>query len=217
MISGDADGCVRQAVHVFESHGFASSYSVEISPEYPSDGQWAVPLHCYDRDGEHSQEPSTRWGAPVVVRIDPDSADAWVGMFAAGGIGGITGVHTCPRPSDLCVVADGSAYLVSVEAPGGPATVILDQVKQVVGLPEQGLLVLVCDYKAVALSREGLVWATGRIALDGLWLDRVLPDGLVFTLHTIEGSNDTIMLDVATGHQTAGRVFRDAWPPDALA
>ncbi len=202
---------------MFATYGFNPAYTVEVSPEFPLDGVWAEPMHAFDRDGRHLAEPLTRWGAPVVVGVLPHQRGTWVGNFAAGGLGGETAVAACPRGTDICVVVDGLAYLVGVDHPEDDAVLLLDQVKQLVGVASPPRLVLVNDLGAVALGESGIAWKTPRLALDGLWLDRVLPDGLVLTADQVEGGTNTIMLDVATGEQTSGARFRDCWPPDALA
>jgi hypothetical protein len=203
----------------FDLHDFDPGFSVETQPEFPADGVWGEPLYCFDRDGHVGSEPVTRWGAPFVVRVSPTSADAWVGMFAAGGLGGqgANGAHACPRPDQLCVVVDGLAYLVSVENPAQGAMPLGLSVTQAVATADPPLLLLVTYSSVTALGPEGITWQSGRIALDGLRVEQVTGDRIRFRADNLEGGFNSGTLDAGTGEQVAGRRFQDFWPPDALA
>jgi hypothetical protein len=203
----------------FEPHTFVPRYAVEAQPEFPADGVWIEPLYCYDRDGRVVAEPETRWGAPFVLRVTPDGGDAWVGIFAAGGLGGEagTGAHACPRPDQLCVLVDGLAYLVSADAPGDGATALDLSITQIVATAEPPSLLLVTYSSVTALGPSGIAWQSGRIGLDGLRIERVSSSRIDLRIDNLEGGYDDLSLDPATGNQIAGRRFKDSWPPDALA
>src|SRR5439155_18309383 len=100
----------------FERFHFRPRYKLEVDPEFPGDGQWGCPVFGFDRDGRIMERFASRWGAPLTVRVQAPS-QVWVGMFAAGGLGGLRGVFACPSPSGLCAVVDGEAYLVEVDHP----------------------------------------------------------------------------------------------------
>jgi hypothetical protein len=203
----------------FDPHGFDPAFSAEADPAFPPDGVWREPLYCYDRDGSAGPEPVTRWGAPFVIRVVPERAEPWVGMFAAGGLGGhaSTGAHACPRRDQLCVLVDGLAYLVSVDAPGVGASPLAPSITQIVATGNPPLLLLVTFSSVIALGPTGVAWQTGRIALDGLRVDRVDGNRLLLIAESVEGGFDQMVLDSTTGEQVAGRRFQDHWPPDALA
>jgi len=201
----------------FDPHGFAPGYDVEAEPEFPADGVWTEPLYCYDHDGQVVPQPATRWGAPFVIRVAPERGDAWVGMFAAGDLGGEAGAHACPRRDQLCIVVNGRAYLVGVDAPANGATPLELSVTQIVANAEPHLLLFVNFSSITALGPTGIAWQTGRIALDGLRVDRIADGHVCLRADNLEGGIDHIILDVATGEQVEGRRFQDSWPPDALA
>src|SRR3990172_942360 len=77
----------------FERGQFNPTYALVTEPEYPGCGTWRYPFFSFGRSGELSAEPQTRWGAPLIVELHPSDSPPWIGMFAAGGLGGLTGVY----------------------------------------------------------------------------------------------------------------------------
>src|SRR5258705_13453288 len=96
---------------------FAPAFSFETDPEFPGSGEWDCPVFYFGRDGAITQAFESRWGTPLVVRVEPPTNQAWVGMFASGGLGGVRDTTPCPSPTNLCLIADGLAYVVDVEHP----------------------------------------------------------------------------------------------------
>ena len=82
----------------FDALGFAPAYEVQADPEFPPNGTWSCQLFAYDRDGCVQPESVSRWGAPRIVHVQPANATEWVGVFPAGGLGGISGVFATPSP-----------------------------------------------------------------------------------------------------------------------
>jgi hypothetical protein len=203
----------------FESHSFLPSYDVEVDPEFPPDGIWADPVHCFDTHGSRSDTVATRWGPPFIARISPGSSGhPWVGMFESGALAeGASEAHACPNPTQLCVVVGGLAYLVDAERAGADATRLLTPVTQIVAVDAPALLVLVTFSEAVALSDQGIAWRTERIALDGLRVDRVNGSEIHCAADNLEGGWDALVLDASSGRQSSGRRFGSIWPPNALA
>lgn len=201
----------------FERHGFEPAYEVVVNPEFPANGVWPVPVQCFGRDGSRPETVPTRWGAPFIAAITPSASPSWVAMFEAGGLGSERGAHACPNAAQLCVLADGLAYLVDIEHQGAPATMLVDQVTQVVAVGAPALLLLVSCSEIAALGVDGVLWNTERIALDGLRVDRVQGSEIHCAADSLEGGWDALVLDGTTGAQVSGRRFGSIWPPDALA
>lgn len=131
----------------------------------------------------------------------PASAHRWVGQYAAGGLGGISGAFACPSPDHLCVLVDGLAYLTDVGAPTSGSVVAHDQVGQVV--PTTDLLLLVRFVDIVAIGRHGIAWRTERRAVDDLRVIRATSEVIECSLDNLGGS-PTIAIDAATGEQIEG-------------
>lgn len=179
---------------------FDATFTALPSPEFPGDGRWKLPLYAYDRGGAVASQPTERWGAPFVIEIEPDGQPRWVGMFSAGGLGGLRSAFACPRTSDLCVVVDGLAYVVDVREPALGALVVADQVRQAVAEVRPARLFLANWTGIVALGPEGLAWQEHRVALDGLQVEATSPH-LLCRVDNLEGGTDEVRFDPATGRR----------------
>ena len=200
----------------FESASFAPAYTAVPKPEFPPDGKWRHPVYHFGRSGDLITEPETRWGAPLVAQIEPDSTSEWVGMFASGGLGGITGLFACPSPMQLLVLVDGEAYLVDVAAPADGATVAHDQVSQVTSVGTE-LLVLVRMIDMVAIDASGVRWRSSRLAVDDLRVDEASAERIICSCDLLLDERAVVVIDPNTGEQLDGPRLDSFWPPDALA
>jgi hypothetical protein len=190
----------------FDSLGFISDYSAEPEPEFPGDGQWQDPVFGFDRDGTLMEPFESRWGTPLTVAFDATRTGRWVGFFAAGGLGGVTGLIACPLPTESCVLNDGLAYVVSVDNPRKGASLASNQVTQVVRVPTLPLVLLVSFCDMVALGSSGIAWRSPRLALDDLRVESVSEEAISCSRYVISGSS-TIQLDPLTGKVMAGTPF----------
>ena len=199
----------------FEPWEFSPAYRVVPEPEFPGSGTWRDPLFCFDRSGALTSEPATRWGAPLTIEVHPVGSPAWVGSFASGGLGGISALSACPSPPQLVVVADGLAYLVEAGSPGDGATILHDQMRQVVPV-DTDLLLLVRVIDIVALGPDGWAWQTGRLAVDDLRVEHASKERIICSCDLLDRDGLEIVLDPRTGAQTNGPRLDSFWPPDAL-
>lgn len=156
------------------------------------------------------------WGTPIIVRVTPADGKQWIGKFQAGGLGGVTGCFACPSPTDLCVVADGLAYLVNVTAPSLGASAVKQQIMQVVRVEVLPLFLLVSWTNILAIGESGVAWRTARIALDDLRVEVADARAIVCTGDML-GHPPRLELSPATGEQIGGTRFDSFWPPDATA
>jgi hypothetical protein len=202
-------------VAAFEALGFSPTFDVEADPEFPGDGNWICPVVGYDRDGTVMEDFDSRWGAPVVLAVSGKRVDRWVGMFASGGLGGVTGAFGCPSPTDLCVLADGLAYLLDVTKPSRGAQPVHDQVTQVVPVEGLPLVLLVRFIDIVAIGQHGIAWRTPRLAVDGLQVVQADTRSIVCSCEML-GYPPNIELDPVTGEQTHGTRLSSFWPRGAL-
>ena len=191
-----------------EASGFTQAcieptYAVTVDPEFPADGQWPAPVHAFDREGRMQSDLVSRWGAPRIVQVQPAGSPEWVGFFPAGGLGGVSGVHATPSACHLCVLVDGEAYVVRVDAPAEGA-VVSQGVQQVVPVAEPPLLLLVRHTDIVALGPEGVAWRSPRLAVDGLRVAGVGKSGIRCTGDLLTGDPTSILVHTATGVVTTG-------------
>ena len=129
---------------------------------------------------------------------------------------GDSGVYATPSPRRLCVLADGLAYLVGVNAAQHGADVVHDQVGQVEVVVDPELLLLVRFIDIVAIGVDGVAWRSPRLAVDDLRVVSTVGGIIQCSLDNLGGS-PTIALDAATGAQREGTRLDSFWPPDALA
>jgi hypothetical protein len=196
--------CSKDA-RMFHRLDFEPAYGAEIDPEFPAGGEWPCPVFGFDRDGHCvGEEFVSRWGAPLVVHVVPAGRREWIGMFPAGGLGGIDGVFAGPGPTQMCAVVDGSAYLVSVDMPTAGAVIAHDQVGQVVSVPGAQLLLLIRFIDIVAVGPDGIAWHSPRLAVDDLRVDHADTSAIHCTADMLGHSQTPIVVDPATGLVAAG-------------
>jgi hypothetical protein len=160
--------------------------------------------------GMSSGNSSLGGGVPLIVRVTATQA-GWVGMFAAGGLGGVRGVFAAPSRAVLCAVVDGLAYLVVVEAPADGAVIAHDQVSQVVPVPGRDLLLLVRMIDIVALGPKGIAWRSARLAVDDLRVEQATAEAIVCSAWMLEDQAEEVTLDPSTGDILEGRRLGDPW------
>jgi hypothetical protein len=149
---------------------FNAAYEVEIDPEFPGNGDWGCSVFAFKSDGAVTDDFDPPWGTPVILRVTPESGPVWVGLFPGGGGGRTSGTFACPAEDHLCVVVDGSAYLVDVGAPGRGAVVLLRETHQVFPAVEEGSLLLAGYQHLVAIGPSGALWRSPRLVLDDLFV-----------------------------------------------
>jgi hypothetical protein len=199
----------------FDQGSFQPAYDLVPEPEFPGSGAWPFPVFCFDQSGELSTEPMTRWGAPLVVEIHPFDSPSWVATFAAGGLGGVTGLYACPASSDLVALVDGAGYLVDVAAPDAGAEVAHHQVSQVVGVAGD-LLLLVRFIDIVAIGTNGIAWRSERLAVDDLQVEHATAERIVSSGDLLDTELTPIVLDPRTGSQIEGLRLDSFWPKNAM-
>ena len=201
------------------ANGFESAFVVEVDPEFPAAGDWRCEAVGFDRDGHAVRDFVSRWGAPLVIRIEPVDRPAWVAMFAAGGFGWFRGVFATPAPTKLAVVVDGLAYVVETARPPTEAAVVFNGVHAVVACSDPPLLLLVTLTDILALGPSDVAWKTPRLCLDELEVRHAARDGVICSCDNSAAGwgRGEIVLDPTSGAQVSGTRFDSFWPPDALA
>lgn len=182
-----------------DQNSFGASYAVEVDPEFPGDGNWDIPLYCYTQEGRLTDNPEPL-GTPTVLRITCQSGLTWVAKFQDRGIGGVSGVYHCPSADDLIVAIHGVTFLVATPEPERGAEPLLCCTQQVFPMPGEALLLLADFHTIVVVGTSGVVWRSGRLVLDDLWIDRV-SNGRVFCHgYDLEGSCN-FEVDQTTGER----------------
>lgn len=106
----------------------------------------------------------------VIVRVLPETAEAWIGMFAFGKFGkaGVSRVLSMPDAEKICVVARGAGYVVTASKPDTWEAIRAIPIIDVQAIPAAGLVVFANHTEMLAYDESGAKWRTKRLAWDGL-------------------------------------------------
>jgi hypothetical protein len=108
-------------------------------------------------------------------------------------------VYSCPDSNALCVVSNGSGYVLDVRDPEGYQELPIFPVLDVVPGTDAGLLVLASYTDVLAWDRSGRRWLAERVSVDGirhLQVDGGMLRGLAWSpVH----NEHPFALDLATG------------------
>jgi hypothetical protein len=132
------------------------------------------------------------------LQVTRDDGVSWIGNFDRGD-GRYSAVLACPYGENICVVAEGAAYLVPVFEPsrfvlGACYPVIEAQVVE----PEQ-LLLLLDNTRVAAYSASGLSWKKD-VGFDGLRLEAVSGGALTLRVSDPFADKEVIVqLDLLSG------------------
>lgn len=195
----------------FHRFGFEPNYTVEVDPPFPPDGTWDSPIVEFDTDGRAHARAVFDVRRALIARVEPAQRTTWLGVFANGGLGQVDETFACPGPGQLCVVAEGMAYLVNVDTPIDGAVIAQAQVQHVAADAEHQLLLLASDIDLVAVGVNGLAWRSPRLALDGLSTAGADSEGIHCHawLGDHDGTTEPITIDPHTGQVAAGPVLPD--------
>lgn len=183
------------------------AYAVDVGPESPARG-WRCPTFTFDGTGVAAPGLDAI-GSTVLVRFTVATAE-WVGQFCGGGVDGISEVLPTPNPGCCCVIADGRAYLVDVEATPPRVEVVMEGVRTAESSSSPPLLVLADWTKAVAVGPDNIRWRTERLAIDDLTIVAITPSGVVLECDSPGvGGVRQIVLDLRTGQQLSGPTLAD--------
>lgn len=195
----------------FDALEFAPAYTCEIDPELPGDGRWGCAVHSFRCVGSAESEPSrSRPGTPLIARFARAGQKLWIGMFEAGGAGGIDGAFACPAPSAALAVCDGQAYLVDVQHPDRTITIPLNPVTQVCGVGSD-LIVIASFSNLTAIGAHGMAWTSERLCLDSLKIVHASASSIECIGDFLDGV-EAFTVAASTGELLEGRRFRDTWP-----
>jgi len=113
-----------------------------------------------------------------------------------------SGVWSCPRAEEICLVAGGYAYVVDTAAPERFRMVEMRPVLEVRAAEEAGLLLFVGHRTVMAWSADGLRWQSEPLSDEGLTITAI--DGEVLRGVGWEMRSDRereFVLELGTGRQ----------------
>lgn len=178
---------------------FDADYDVEPLSDLPS---------ALDYD---FQEPDMAPKSDLLLRVTRDDGSSWTGGVRAGGpsLGSPnTGIYTTPNKNRLLAVARGDAYLIDVEDPanyealstGGPVVAVKP-------IPRENVVLLATPWDVTAIGPDGVLWTTGRLAIDGLRLDESQDGRVAGVADPKDLEPRDFVIDLHTGKHEGGVPF----------
>ena len=143
----------------------------------------------------------------IIVRINPESGKSWVGIFALGNVSknGFSGVYTTPHSNKLCVVANGTGYIVSSDNPQK-----WEEIKSIpiidVRISKVQELIIFADYtKLIAYDNNGVKWNTKRLSWDNLKIIELSDDYIKGEYYDISSeANEFFEVNLISGISKGG-------------
>jgi hypothetical protein len=104
----------------------------------------------------------------LLVSIQPNEAQSWLGIFAFGGYGPVIALSSTPDPDILFVVSRGAGYYIRADDPKAWTEIEHTIPTDIRIIPDRELIVLVDFTSIAAYNTDGLIWRTPRISWDGI-------------------------------------------------
>lgn len=147
----------------------------------------------------------------VVLRIKPDNAAAWPGVFACGFDSPfvVDAVFSTPDPEKVCIIAGGYSYIFSTENPRMWDRLPVVPVVHAHPVPESDMLVFGDFTRLAAYGSTGLLWVTERLTWDGIKISGIA-DGVVrgYGWDATTGRDLEFAVNLSTGEHTGGAAPR---------
>ena len=150
---------------------------------------------------EHAGARATR------ICVEPLHGASWVAAFGSPDpdTSATSGLFGTPSPTGLCVVERGTAFLGDVLRPDRfTAVKTAGPVVAAYEVASEDSLLLVTPWAITAIGREGVLWTTERIAIDGLRIDEVAHGWLRGVSDPDDEEPGDFAVEIATGRLVGG-------------
>jgi hypothetical protein len=136
----------------------------------------------------------------VLIGVEPDDAEPWIGMFADGGVfQSATYAVALPDRGSIAVVCGGASYRVAARDPRDWAEIAPVVVRAAVVLPASDLVLFLGFTQIVAWGASGHTWDTGPLVHDDLRIVSVTGHVLTITGSSPAGTTRQLTVDLRTG------------------
>ncbi len=148
----------------------------------------------------------------LLLKVTIPDRGSWTGGVRAGGpsVGSPhTGVYTTPNKNALLVLARWDAYLIDVQdptnykalSPGRPVVAVRP-------IPRENVLFLATPWDVTAIGQGGVLYTTGRLAIDGLRLDQSQDGRVAGVADPRDLEPRDFVIDLRTGKHEGGGPFK---------
>ncbi len=115
----------------------------------------------------------------IILSIIPENKEKWIGVFEFGKIdNGLSGVYSHPNQDYICIISNGSGYIVNSKNPEEWEEIKLIPIIDVQVIEEKNIIIFAGLTELCAYNSNGLLWISSRISWDSL---------------TINGNNGTVI------------------------
>jgi hypothetical protein len=176
---------------------FPSGYEAELLFELPPD---MMRFYYPGADRESGKDG-------LALKISPQSAGQWVGIFAFGYPSPQvkSGIYSCPDERTLCVVAQGRGYLVRTDDPTTWEQIRAYPIINVHPVSRNNLIVFADFTRLTAYGPAGLLWQTDELSWDSVKISKVADDLIHgFGWDAPAGKYVPFTVVLQTGHHEGG-------------
>lgn len=141
----------------------------------------------------------------LLLKVVPESAEPWIGIFGFGDSAGLTAVYSHPNEKKICVIARGSGYIVSSDEPTNYEEIKTYPVLGVYLSIDQYLIIFHDFTDFAGYAKDGLAWRSKRLSYDGIKVDEIDGNYLFGRSWDAPSGNEvTFRLDIRTGVHEEG-------------
>lgn len=146
----------------------------------------------------------------LLLKVVPESAEPWIGIFGFGDSSGMTEVYSCPNANRICVISRGNGYMVSSDEPTNYEEIKAYPVLGVYASIDHNLIIFHDFTDLVGYGKDGLAWRSKRLSYDGIKVDQLDGDFLFGRSWNAPTGNDiSFRLDLRTGEHEGGAYFNE--------
>ncbi len=137
----------------------------------------------------------------LLLLITPRGQKPWVGLFAKGDIGGLSGAYHLPNRDRLLVVSNGQGFLVSAMSPEKSKRLDMSAIKQAMPDLQSKRLFLADDQRVMSLGENDIEWENNRVGKDGIKIGAVENGYLHLQVWGPPDNQKRVRLDIHNGQE----------------
>jgi hypothetical protein len=201
----------------FASQSLTSSKATELTGslqlERSFEGDYDIEplMHMPSALDYDFHEPGVTPRPDLLLQVTTANGKSWTGGVRAGEpsvASAVTGALTTPNKNRLVVLARGDAYLIDVQDPTNYRALSMGcPVVAVKPVPRENVLLLATPWDATAIGPDGVLWTTGRLAIDGLRLDESQDGWIAGVADPRDLEPRDFAIDLRTGKHEGGVPF----------
>lgn len=190
---------------------FPHRYEIEEVGEFRGTGAFPEPLFYFPEPKGRPEHDGLR------LKVHGENGRSWIGVFKFGYSSppAFSRVISTPDPQRICVISNGSAYMVKTDQPKLWESIPVIPVLDVRPIKEHGLLIFSDYTRLAAYGSSGLAWQSSHLCLDDLKILTVTENIIEGTGHYPPNSRESkFVVDLKTGRSLVSPIIPDAHKPN---